>query len=200
MTASLVLKYANRLAQISNYKGLINPIQDWKRPYYKVAIGNYELTKIGVVTAGESAVIQALRSKVALAIRAAQTNIFEIFYVISEALGVENIENLQQLLGDPERLDAVLKEKGIEREVAENWLLVLNELRDTTDIDGIRGDVYHHIVTFVMCMRCNPEWDYADTEQMTTEEMDAVLQFLNDEEDKLEAPSAENKGLTVKKL
>jgi hypothetical protein len=200
MSNSLVLQYANQLAQISNYKGLIFPIKEWKRPHYKVTIGNYELTKIGVVTAGESAVIQALRAKVALAVRSAQKSIFEVFYVISEALGVENIEELQDLLGDPERLDAVFKEKEIDPEMSKNWLLVLDELRDTSDIDGVRGDIYHHIVTFVMCMRCNPEWDYGDTEQMTTEEMDEVIKFLNDEEDKLDPPSAENKGLTVKKL
>ena len=58
-----------------------------------------------------------------------------------------------------------------------------------------------HLITFMMAMRCYPDWDYTNTSQLTQEERALVLEFVKSEEGAVNSPEDETpfEDLPIKK-
>lgn len=197
----LIIQYANKVAAIASFPGLVAPIPigDWKRPVEQVDICGFTFLKLGIVTSAESAVINTMRAKINLALLAHKKAILEVLVVISDRLGVDNLGDLQALLKDGERLDALRLEKEIDLEEANSWRTALGEASDSIDPEFVIKEVREHILTFFCNMRLDPTWDYQHTLQLSQTEKEAILSFLAEEEAIYVPEQVEDPELTAKK-
>jgi hypothetical protein len=180
-----VLKYANQLAIEAKYKGLVRPvkIEDWKRPTSEIEIGGYTLVKLGIITSAEAAVIHTLRRKVNFAVNAQRLEILQVLAAIQIKLDVDGEKELLEVLSTPALITAKTQELGIDPQEILDWWQNIEVASNAVDVESVKASVRHHMVTFFMAMRCNPEWDYQDTEQLSDKDMEDVLDFLYAEED-----------------
>jgi predicted transcriptional regulator len=201
MENSVIYAFSNKLAQVAKYRSTVChiPMIDWKRPVTTTRVSGFDLITVGILTAAESAVIGSLRAKLALAHKAHRANIYLVLVNIGDMLEVETLEELKDILNDQVKLETIRESKGINDEVAQVWLEQLQEAAKKVDLEEVRNDVVTHMATFIMYMRYSPDWDYDDTEQLSAEEKELLLDFIRDEENAVLIPEKEDKSLTVKK-
>lgn len=155
-----------------------------KIPWTIEEVGGLKLKKFSKLTAIESGILSSFRLDLITEVTEQKRRMAELFTEMSEMLGVDNLEQLQELMGDADRLLKLAKDKGVVAEQVSEWVDRLIATQQDFNTDATKLLMELNVITFMVAMRGeDPEWDYDDTyNNLTSAEMSSISAFIFSEE------------------
>jgi hypothetical protein len=164
-----------------------------KIPYTIQEVAGLKLKSFSKLTAIESGIISAFRVKLVQEVAEQKRLMGLLFTEMSVALQLDELDKLQDLLTDADRLLLLAEKTGVDAEKVSDWVERLIDVTQSFNTDATRLLMELNIITFIVAMRGeDDQWDYADTYNNLTEpEMRLVLDFCYEEEGVVEEMSTE---------
>lgn len=155
-----------------------------KIPWTEEEVGGLKLKKFSKLTAIESGILSSFRLDLITQVTEQKRRMAELFTEMSEMLGVDNLEQLQELMADADRLLELAKDKGVVAEQVSEWVDRLIATQQDFNTDATKLLMELNVITFMVAMRGeDPEWDYDDTyNNLTSAEMEEISAFIYSEE------------------
>lgn len=177
-----VLRYANELAQKSEFRQIIKPIKNWRRSCTIKTISEFDLVSLGVLTAPEACVIQAMRGFYIAQHQLLKLNIHVLMATIADRIGVDDIKTVKAILQEPAARKQAIDEHGITQDDLLGWEKTLKDITSKYNLKLEMSALQQNLVTFILAMRHDPTWDYEDTAQLSPAEISEFIDFIRDEE------------------
>lgn len=197
---SQILEVANKIAVALKYPLEIAPVSKWVIPHFHTEVAGFKLVTLGKLTSAELTCVQGFRSAVAMVAQSQKLGVYSVFLEIGQVYGLETIKDITELLSDTPRYLETSKELGVSDEKISAWNDALTLVGEQFDVTRAVESMKVNIVTLLMCLRHDKDWDFESTSQLTEAEFDGLYAFFLEEEgDQLAVEGEEDKKLTVKK-
>jgi hypothetical protein len=185
-TMSKLFERVDEIASAIKLPFAVRPleIEKLKIPYTTKTIGGLKLRKFGKVTALESGILASFRLDYVAEVNDIKTRVAALFVEMRDLLGVDNLDELQNLLVDSDKLLEFASKNEVEAQQISDWTDRFIETGKLYNTDSTKLLMDLNLITFIVAMRGdNPEWDYEDTySNLTSDEMQSILEFLYAEE------------------
>ncbi|MEN9870419.1 MAG: hypothetical protein RLZZ171_1407 [Cyanobacteriota bacterium] len=181
-----IFELVDRISSTIKLPFQVRPIsaEALKIPWSWVETGGLKLKSFSKLTAIESGILSSFRLELITQVTEQKRRMAELFAEMSKLLGVDNLDELQELMADADRLLELAKNQGVVAEQVSEWVDRLISTQQDFNVDATKLLLELNVITFMVAMRGeDPDWDYSDTyNNLTSSEMEEIMAFIYSEE------------------